>query len=160
MNDAIEYMLNLRVGLHQADVCRRFNCSRNTLVKYINKYVKWVYPPFDHANDNEDVWRKRVHYAHWAATASWRLTNRIRKATFVDHKMMNYFGRNRTHFMQAKRIGEGKGGLKSLRYLMKTQNTLLKTKWKHSTNCGKSCIQHRTRMMMNRSSKNKPSNKS
>ena len=65
--EVIDYALNMSIGYHKADVMEKFDIrSVNTLDKYTREHIVWVYTPFVHARDNEEVQQKRVDYARWA----------------------------------------------------------------------------------------------
>ena len=126
LDDVITFMLNLKDGQHQIDVMKHFDIkSKHTVIKHTKKYAKWVFPPQTHANDNADVQQKRVDYAEWAATRSYKPTKLIlERATFIDHKCVPWFGSNRTHHKQFKLLGDTTANLTDLKYLLKSPHLM------------------------------------
>ena len=126
IEEVCEYAMNMPMGYHKADVMEKFDIrSKNTLDKYTRGRIVWVFSPYEHTRDNEEVKRKRVEYAQWAlgvpprgrrGRGSLHCRQEVNNAMFVDHKMVCYFGLNRRHCLQAKRIGADKSGLEPWKY--------------------------------------------
>ena len=105
--EVVDYCLNLPMGYHQDDVCEYFDIdSVKTLRKHTKNDINWVYAPKEHYRDNDEVKQKRIDFANWCLTPGGRLKKIVKDATFVDHKMVHFYGLNKRHFMQAKRIGD------------------------------------------------------
>ena len=112
----IDKCYNLEEGEHQQDVMDAFGIKcKKTLTKHTPEVV-WVLPPKEHEKDDEVVKDLRVDYARWGLTETGRLTNKVKYATFVDHKKVTFFGWNKRHFMQAKPRGANKSGLIPLKH--------------------------------------------
>lgn len=114
----VDFCLGLKIGEHQPRVLAEFDMSITTLRKYTKNLISWVFPPKQHVNDNAEVQQKRVDYANWATTKRWQPTQRVRNATYLDHKMVSWLGLNRTHYMQAKLKGGTCESLMPLKYLL------------------------------------------
>lgn len=118
LQGVVDYCLGLKVGEHQPHVLAQFDMSINTLRKYTKNLISWVYPPKQHVNDTAEVQQKRVDYARWASTKTWQPTQRVKNATFIDHKMVSWLGLNRTHYMQAKLKTDTYENLMPMSYLL------------------------------------------
>ena len=117
--EVVQYCIDLPMGYHQQDVCDEYKCNKKTLRKYTSSQISWVYSPREHLNDNDEVKQKRLNYANFCLTAQGRCKQKIQNATFIDHKMVTFFGLNKRHWMQAKRKSDDYSNLDPMDYLLK-----------------------------------------
>ena len=116
IENVIEDVTNWGIGYHRQDALDKYNCSKNTFRRHTKDKIVLVLPPKEHAYDNEEVKRKRVQFAKFCLTRLNNLKRLIRNATFVDHKYVGFYGLNRTHARQYKRIGETYENVEPLDY--------------------------------------------
>ena len=56
VQEVVDYALNMPMGYHKSDVMEKFDIrSKNTLDKYTREFIVWVYSPWQHSRDNEEV---------------------------------------------------------------------------------------------------------
>ena len=95
---------DLDIGEHQTDAARKLGCSLRTLRNHTNKTVNWRFPPRKDVGHTDAVSRKRLAFVRECLTPSGHLRQKIRDATWLDHKWVNLYGHNRSHQRQARRF--------------------------------------------------------
>jgi len=126
IQETIQEILKIKVGEHLDDVLTRLGIKSGTTVrKYLKNVILWVSPQKQHAYDNDEVKKKRLEYAKFACTASWKPTHQIRDATFIDHKAVGWFGSNRQHNKIPKLRGQRLPTTKdTVKYLLKNPHLM------------------------------------
>ena len=106
--ESMDVCENLREGEHKKHAAQKLGCCEKTIYNNTKGKMKWRVAPYQEDRHTEDVDNLRMDWGFEVLTENGELKDKYANAAHIDHKRIHWFGQNRTHTMQARRIGSTK----------------------------------------------------